>query len=137
MIDRMNVAIFVLGFAQWSVLVASVIVPVQLKWRTELAVLPRLHRQLYSIYGGYTLLSIITLGLVCVTQSAELADGSSLARLVCFYGMIFWGLRLSLQAVLDVRPHLTARWLWLGYHTLTVLFVCFTVTYGWAAIAPR
>ena len=137
MIDRLDSMIFVLGFAQWSVLVASALVPIRLNWKAELTVLPRLRRQLYWVYGGYTVLSIVTLGLVCVTQSADLANGSSLAKFVCIYGMLFWGLRLSLQPVLDVKNYLTAPWLRLGYHTLTVLFACFTAAYGWAAFAPR
>ena len=43
-------------------------------------------------------------------------------------------LRLGLQAVFDVKPHLTAWWLKLGYHTLTVLFLFFTAVYSYAAL---
>jgi hypothetical protein len=32
---------------------------------------------------------------------------------------------------------LTAGWLKLGYHALTVLFAAFTVVYGCAALLPR
>jgi len=64
----------------------------------------------------------------------ELAGGSRLARAVCAYGAAFWGVRLSLQAVFDVKPHLTAWWLTAGNHTLTVLFACFTAVYAYAAL---
>ena len=50
------------------------------------------------------------------------------------YGAVFWGVRLCLQAVFDVKPHLTAWWLTAGYHTLTVLFLSFTAVYGYAAL---
>ena len=67
-------AIFIAGFAQFSVLLASACVPVRLQWRTTLSVLPRLYRQLVWCYAGYIVLSIIALGLLCVTQSTELAN---------------------------------------------------------------
>jgi hypothetical protein len=47
---------------------------------------------------------------------------------------VFWGIRVVLQAVLDVKEHLTAWWLTAGYHALTVLFVYFTAVYAWAAL---
>jgi hypothetical protein len=53
---------------------------------------------------------------------------------VCGYAAVFWGVRLGLQAVFDVKPHLTARWLAAGYHTLTALFLFFTAVYGYAAL---
>ena len=36
----------------------------------------------------------------------------------------------------DVKEHLTTWWLKGGYHLLTVLFLFFTIVYGWAAISP-
>jgi hypothetical protein len=123
----------VAGAGQLSILVASSLVPFKLQFKRDLASLPTLHRQLYWTYGGYVVMGIITLGVISLTCADELASGSRLARAVCIYGLLFWGIRLSLQAVLDVKPHLTAWWLTAGYHTLTVLFLCFTIVYGYAA----
>lgn len=64
----------------------------------------------------------------------ELAGGSRLARAVCVYGAAVWGVRFGLQAVFDVKSHLSAWWLTAGYHLLTLLFVCFTLVYGYAAV---
>jgi hypothetical protein len=128
--------IFVAGCLQLSVLIASSLVPLRLQWRKVFAALPRLHRQMYWVYGGYVVLAIVANGLVCVCNSAELASGSGLARGVCGYIAAFWGIRLSLQAVLDVKQHLTNWWLKAGYHTLTMLFASFTALFGWAALAP-
>ncbi len=122
------------GGLQLSVLVASSLVPMRLNWKRDLAVLPTLHRQLYWTYGGYVVLGIITLGTISLACADDLATGSRLSRAFCIYGAIFWGVRLSLQAVLDVKPHLTAWWLKLGYHTLSVLFVFFTTVYAYAAV---
>ena len=122
------------GAGQVCVLVASALVPFKLNWKHDLAGLPPLHRQMYWTYGGYVVLGIVTLGVIGLTCASELAAGTRLARAVCIYGALFWGIRLCLQAVFDVKPHLTARWLTAGYHLLTVLFLCFTLVYSYAAV---
>jgi hypothetical protein len=122
------------GAGQLCVLVASALVPLRLNWKHDLAVLPALHRQLYWTYGGYVVLGIVSLGTISLACGDELAGGSRLARAVCLYGAAFWGVRLCLQAVFDVKPHLTKWWLAAGYHTLTVLFVTFTAVYGYSAL---
>ncbi len=123
----------VAGAGQLCVLVASALVPFRLNWARDLAALPRLHRQLHWTYGGYVVLGIIALGGISLACADELAGGSRLARVVCLYGAAFWGVRLCLQAVFDVKPHLTAWWLTAGYHLLTVLFLGFTAVYAYAA----
>jgi hypothetical protein len=123
------------GAGQLSVLVASALVPFRLNWKRDLATLPTLHRQMYWTYGGYVVLGIIALGAISLACADELAAGSRLARAVCSYGAVFWGVRLGLQAVFDVKPHLTGRWLAVGYHTLTVLFLFFTAVYAYAALS--
>src|SRR5438477_9775790 len=110
--------IFAAGFLQLSVLVASALVPSRLDWRNVFNSLPKLHRQMYWVYGGYVVLGIIANGLLSIFNASELAEGSGLARGVCGYIAIFWGIRFSLQAVLDVKTHISAWWLTLGYHTL-------------------
>ena len=122
------------GAGQLCVLIASALVPLRLNWMRDLASLPRLHRQMYWTYGGYVVLGIVALGVMSLACAEELASGSRLARAVCTYGAVFWGVRLGLQAVLDVKPHLTAWWLKLGYHTLTALFLFFTAVYSYAAL---
>jgi len=126
--------IFFAGIGQLCVLIASALVPIRLNWKTDLLILPRLHRQLYWIYGGYVVLAIIALGLVSLLNAAELAGGTLLARSVCGYIALFWGIRLALQAILDVQGHLDTWWLKAGYHTLTLLFTTFTMIFAWAAL---
>lgn len=122
------------GLGQLSVLVASALVPVRLNWRREFAVLSPLHRQMYWVYGGYVVLSIVALGLIATFNAAELAAGGALARWFCAYAAVFWGIRLSLQAVLQVSEHLTTWWLAAGYYGLTFLFAYFTAVFAWAAL---
>jgi hypothetical protein len=124
-------AIFLAGFGQLCVLVASALVPLRLDWKNTLRPLPVLVRQLFWIYGGYVVLSIISLGLICVANASELAAGSGLARSVCAFGMLFWGIRLSLQPFLSAKEFLTNWRLKVGYHLLSILFICFTLVFAW------
>ena len=128
--------IFAGGIVHLSILVASALVPFRLNWREDLASLPRLHRQLYWTYGGYIVLSIVALGTISIANAAELARRGGLARGFCGYVCVFWTIRLALQAVFDVKPHLTTWWLMLGYGVLTVLFAYLAFVYGWAALGP-
>jgi hypothetical protein len=126
--------VYLAGFGQLSVLVAAALVPFQLDWRKEFAPLPKLHRQMYLVYGGYVVLSIISLGSLSVLYSQELASADGIARGVCTYAALFWGIRLSLQTVLDAKPYLVRWWLRAGYHLLSVLFFSFTAVFGYLAI---
>jgi hypothetical protein len=126
--------LFAAGIGQLSVLIASALVPIRLNWREELRSLSRLHRQMYWVYGGYVVLSIISFGLLSTVNARELASGTGLARGFCSYVAVFWGIRLGLQAVLDVKGHLSAWWLRTGYVGLTALFACFTFIYAWSAL---
>jgi hypothetical protein len=128
--------IIIAGFAQLSVLVASALVPIRLKWKSELAVLNRLQRQMYWVYGGYVVLSIIAFGLICIANAHELATGTRLARSVSAYMAVFWGIRLALQTQLDVKSHLLTWWLFAGYHMLSLFFLYFTIVFAIAALAP-
>ena len=127
-------AILAAGIGQLCVLVASSLVPVRLQWNSVLAPLPPLVRQLFWVYGGYVVLSIIGLGTICIVNSEELASGSILARSFCAYATLFWGVRLSLQPFLHAGPFLTTWWLRAGYHLLTCLFLGFTLILGWGVI---
>ncbi len=125
------------GIAQLCVLVASSLVPFVMKWQMTFDALPKLHQQLYWVYGGYVVLAIISLGGISIINYQELASGSMLARCVCGYITLFWGIRVSLQPFLDAKEYLQKSWfLRLGYHTLTILFLSFTIIFGYAALRP-
>ncbi len=130
----LSTAIFGAGVGQLCVLVASAMVPVRLDWRRTLEPLPPLVRQLFWVYGGYVVLSIVSLGTICLVNSQEIASGSILARSFCAYAMLFWGIRLSLQPFLKAKPFLTTWWLVAGYHLLTVFFISFTLIFAWGLL---
>ena len=132
--DTLAQLLFAAGLAQLGVLAASAIVPFRLNWREELSSLSRLHRQMYWVYGGYVVMSIVAFAVLSILNARELAERSGLARGVCVYIAVFWGVRVVLQGVFDVKEHLSAWWLKAGYFMLTVLFAALTVLYAWAAV---
>ena len=80
MSDHLHDMILIAGMAQLCVLVASALVPIRLDWKNSLHSLSSLHRQLYWVYGGYVVLSIISLAIISICNARELAHGSGLAR---------------------------------------------------------
>jgi len=126
--------IFVAGIGQFGILIACALVPFRMNWHDELRGLSRLNRQMHWVYGGYVVLSIVAFALLSLFNPRELASGSGLARGLCAYVAVFWGIRVALQAVFDVKEHLTAWWLKAGYAVLTVLFAGLTIIYSWAAL---
>jgi hypothetical protein len=126
--------IFAAGFAQLGVLVAAAQAPSRLNWFTELQPLHRVHRQMHWVYAGYVALSIVAFALLSIFHARELAGGGPLARGLCGYIAVFWGVRLGLQAVFDIKPYLTAWWMTLGYRTLTVVFAGLATVYSVASL---
>ena len=125
------VIIRIVGALQVCILIASAMVPGELRWREELQKLSKLLRQMFWVYGTYTAMAILFLGLLSLTAAEDIAAGGTLARMVCAGNCLFWGVRLCLQGVFDAKPFLTRWWLTAGYHLLTVMFLSFTAFYGW------
>ncbi|MGE3243705.1 MAG: hypothetical protein AB7G28_07195 [Pirellulales bacterium] len=127
--------IMLAGMCQFGILIASAAAPQLLDWKHSLAPLKRLNRQLIWTHGAYIAGSIAAFGLLSVVAPQLLTDGSPLARIVCGFIAVFWGVRLLLQwFVFDPAEHVTTFWLAAGYHTLTVVFLFVTCAYAFAAI---
>lgn len=126
--------IFASGFAQIGVLIAGIQVPSRLKWSTELQSLPRVHRQMHWVYGGFVFLSIAAFSVLSIFHAQELAAGGPLARVICGYIAVWWAVRLALQPVFDIKPYLTASWMTFGYRVLTVAFAGLATVYAMASL---
>jgi hypothetical protein len=127
--------IFLGGLGNAAMLVVAAMVPAQLDWRSELRCLSTLNRQMHWVYGSYVWLSIAAFAAMSLWNARELASGTGLARSVCAYIAVFWGIRLILQGVFDSQRYLTTWWLKAGYRALTMLFAVLTVVYGLAAVS--
>ena len=106
-----------------------------LDWRSELRKLPPLFAQLVWVHGAFIVVTIIGLGAITLTNAAELASGTLLARSVCGFIALFWGARLAVQFFyFSPQPYLTTLPLKIGYHGLTVVFAYLTVVYAWGTV---
>ena len=129
--------IFVGGIMHFGILLASAAVPLVLDWKASLGKLDSLSRQLVWVHGAFIVLVIVGFGLLSVLQADALAVGTPLARAVCLFIGLFWLARLGvLFFVFDVRGYLKTALLKVGYHSLTVVFLCITAIYLLAALGP-
>ena len=125
------------GVCHFGILTASATLPFVLNWRKSLGALPKIERQLVLAWASFIVLVIIGFGAVSLVHADELAKGSALARAICGFIAFFWSFRLVWQFfVYEVRDVIEAntRWLWVGYHGLTVVFLYFAVVYAMAAL---
>ncbi len=134
MTEILPTLVFLAGLAQLSILIASALVPTQLRWADELQSLPRLHRQMHWVYATYVVLSIIAFAIISILFHEELVSNNTLGRAFCIYVVVFWGVRLGLQGVFDVADYLNTSWKRAGYHLLTLTFVALVVIYTLAGI---
>lgn len=125
------------GCVQLSILSVSFQAPKLLRWKEELAPLPKLHRQMHWVYAGYVVLCIIAFGLISILLPTEVAHGSPLARAFCGFVAVFWAIRLALQWVFDLRPYADTPIRRLGARMLTVAFALLALGYGALALCPR
>jgi len=131
-----TVLIVIGGLCQFTILLASAAAPRVLDWKNSLSPLSRLNRQLIWTHGAYVAGMIAAFGLLSVAAPTILADGSPLARIVCGFIAVFWGIRLLLQwFVFDPREHITTFWHAAGYRMLTLDFMTVTAIYTWVAIS--
>jgi hypothetical protein len=90
---------------------------------------------LFRTYYCFIGLCLLSFGLGSWFFSAELTDGSPLARAICGFLAVFWLIRLVASIwVLDVRPYLTNFGWRLGYQATNVVFGCLPFIYAWLAI---
>jgi hypothetical protein len=132
--SSLEILVFVGGLLHFSILIASSMVPSVLDFKASLEKLDGLFRQLVWVHGIFIVLVITGFGLLSVCMPGEMASGSPLARGVCGFIAIFWGLRLIVQFFyFDPSEYLTTIWFKLGYHALTLVFTYHVVAYGMVA----
>ena len=127
--------ITIAGICHFGLLLASSLTPKVLDWKCELRQLNPLCRHVIWTHGAFIVLVIIGFGAISLGLASELAAGTPLARFLCAFMGVFWLARLIIQLFLfDARPFLTTRFLTVGYHGLTIVFVFLAGVYLTAAI---
>ena len=135
---NLELLITVGGVLHLGILIASALTPGVLEWRSELAKLRPLSRQLVWVHGSFIVMTIVGFAVISLVAPADIASGGRLARAFSAFVALFWLARLGVQFfVFDARPFLTRLYLKVGYHALTVVFFSLVAIYGLAALAPR
>ncbi len=133
---NLELLIFIAGILQLGILLASWRIPKTLDWKTKLAHLDPLPRQIVWVHGAFVVFMIVGFGILSVLYAAEIASGTPLARGVALFIGLFWTARTCLHFfVFDARPLLTSTLLKVGYHGLTFVFSYLVIVYYWAAFA--
>jgi hypothetical protein len=73
-----------------------VIIPTYFKWKEQAAPLPLITRQILYIHTFFIGLTVLLMGLLCVT-CADLLLSTDLGRLICLGLFVFWFARLIFQ----------------------------------------
>ena len=137
LLHKLPLLLFVAGLLHMSITSAGLAMTFVLDWRKNLAPLCALTREIIWTHALFVLLTIVAFGVISMALPATLASGSPLARAVCSFIALFWGIRLMIQFFLfDARPHMNSALLKLGYHGLTICFAYFTFAYALAAVMP-
>ena len=120
---------------QLLMLIASALTPRVLDWRKNLAVLHPFLRKLFWVYGVFIVMVIIAFAILTFRHAEQMAAHEPVARSLCLFITIFWGVRLFVQfAIFEPRPFLTS-WIYrAGYHALTFTFAFLVLVYGKAAL---
>ena len=133
----MKTLLYLCGFLQFGILIASAQVPRIFDWRTNLASLPPFLRRLFWVYGAFIVLVIVSFATLTLLHAPQMAAGLPVARSLCAVIAIFWAVRLLVQfVVFDPSPYLTNWFYKAGYHGLTIIFIALVAIYGWAALLP-
>ncbi len=132
MIDTL---VILAGLAQIAVAIASLLIPRMLGWKEQTAKLDGLTRQVFWTYAGYILGTNLFFGFLSTFAAHWLTDGGGLARAVCGFIAMYWGVRIIVQFA-AYRGHEPKRMRFvIAKYLLMTAFAYCTVIYGAVALA--
>jgi hypothetical protein len=132
---NLETLIIVGGILHFGTLLAGYQMTQVLDWKSTLKQLEPLSRHVIWVHGVFVSLTIFAFGLISVLFANDIVAGGTLARGVCAFIALFWGIRLFIQFTLfDAKPYLKSNYLKLGYHGLTCVFTYHTIIYTLIAV---
>ncbi len=130
---------FIIKIIGWTLIVlglAHFYFPRHFKWNDELKRLSLLNRQIMSVHNFFIMLTVLLMGLLCVT-STELLLTTELGKRMMLGLAIFWGCRFFIQ-FFWYSPEL-----WKGKRFETIVHLCFscfwlllTVVFAYGSLNP-
>lgn len=103
------------------------IFPRYFKWREELRAITLLTRQVHYIHTFFIALTVLLIGVLCLTSASELLT-TSLGRQVCLGIFIFWFFRLLIQ-FFGYSPSL-----WKGKPFETAVHILFSLLWAFLSV---
>ena len=112
------------GVAQLTLVVASLAIPHLLNWKSDLAKLRPLTRQVFWTYAAYIWVTNLSFGLISTMTPHLLLDRSTLAGFVCCFITVYWAARVVIQFAYFDRADTPNGWFFvLGEAALVTLFL--------------
>lgn len=125
--------IILCGIGHIALGMGSLLIPTLLNWKADLAPLPVLIRQMFWTYAGYILSINIFFGIISILFPGELLSGDPLAKALLVLIVLYWFTRIVIQFTYFDKKDIPKRPIFrMGEIALNVLFIVFTVVYGWA-----
>lgn len=92
----MEIHLKIIGFILIALALIHVIFPKYFNWDKELKSLSLINRQMMTVHTFFIALTVLLMGLLCLTSSAELTE-TSLGKKISLGLGIFWTIRLFIQ----------------------------------------
>ena len=122
------------GFLQIALSIGSLAIPKLLNWKAELGRVSKLIAQMFWTYAGYILVMNLSFGFVSVFGASELLAKTFLSKSVSVFIFLYWLARIVIQFVyFDTKSAPKGFIYKVGEILLVVLFLFFTVIYGWVS----
>jgi hypothetical protein len=92
----MQIHLKIIGCLLIALALLHIVFPKYFNWKEELKSLTPINKQMMEIHTFFIALTVLLMGLLCLTSSAELVNTSLGKRISLGFG-IFWGIRLVIQ----------------------------------------
>lgn len=126
--------IILCGIGHIGLGLGSLVIPRMLNWKSALSQTPNLIRQIFWTYAGYILSINIFFGIVSILHTDELLSGSGLSTALLILITLYWFSRIVIQFVYFDKTGVPEKFIYkAGEILLVMLFVGFTLVYGYAA----
>jgi hypothetical protein len=123
--------IYLAGIAQIILALVSLVIPKILGWKTELAKVQPLIKQMFWTYAAYILVTNLCFGLLSAFATADLINGSRLALLLSGFIAVYWISRVLIQFLYFDRSNFpTGKFHVIGEVLLVALFIFLSLVYS-------
>lgn len=92
----MHLHLKIIGILLIALALVHIVFPKYFNWQKELSSLSLVNRQMITVHTFFIALTILLMGLLCITSTADLID-TNLGKKISFGLGLFWTLRLIIQ----------------------------------------